>query len=445
MPFLTRPRRVRPAALTVAVLLVTAGRAWLGADVRQVSVESLLYDLKHPDAVRRQAAVKELGATRYRPAIPALVALANDPAAPVRRELEFALESMDDMAALPGFIALASDTESDIRFRAVASLVNVHVPHAIGVTLASLRERIPFGSNEDLYTLVEPDVAIDPVVVETLRARTGDPERGIRRTAVRGLGILRARSAVPDLLPIAREDRDDGLRFEAVRALRKIGDASVGGELLALLNVNGDAVRDELIATLGSLRYRPAVPELTRIVVQSRKVDDACVLAMSALADLADASSAPLFERFKADTHEKMRLFANEGIARIAEARMQTDISAARLVEKSARVRTAQAFALLRLGQAEYLDELVRALEHAATRDLAKEYLLETRPSDRTALFAPRPASAAARVELADVLGLMGDPHALPVLQELAHDADKDVARAAERAARRIAVANSSQ
>src|SRR4051794_37302490 len=150
MPFLTRPRRVRPAALTVAVLLVTAGRAWLGADVRQVSVESLLYDLKHPDAVRRQAAVKELGATRYRPAIPALVALANDPAAPVRRELEFALESMDDMAALPGFIALASDTESDIRLRAVASLVNVHVPPAIGVTLASLRERIPFGSNEDL-------------------------------------------------------------------------------------------------------------------------------------------------------------------------------------------------------------------------------------------------------------------------------------------------------
>src|SRR6185437_9124783 len=138
-----------------------------------------------------------------------LVALAHDPAAAVRRELEFALESMDDMATRPGFVALASDNESDIRFRAVASLVNLHVPHAIGVTLASLRERIPFGSNDDLYTLVEPDVPIDPAVIETLRARTSDTERGVRRIAIRGLGVLRARSAVPDLMPIVREDRDD--------------------------------------------------------------------------------------------------------------------------------------------------------------------------------------------------------------------------------------------
>ena len=62
---------------------------------------------------------------------------------------------------------------------------------------------------------------------------------------------------------------------------------------------------------------------------------------------------------------------------------MVTEISAARLVEKSARVRTAQAFALLRLGQREFLDELIRALDRPTTRDLAKEYLQETPSAER--------------------------------------------------------------
>ena len=138
-------------------------------------------------------------------------------------------------------------------------------------------------------------------------------------------------------------------------------------------------------------------------------------------------------------------MYANEGIARTADAKQKSAISAARLVEKSARVRTAQAFALLRIGEAEFLDELIRSLDRGTTRDLAKEYLLETRPADRQALFAPRSTSSTARAELADVMGRMGDPEALPRLQELSRDADGDVARAAERAARRLALTTSGQ
>jgi HEAT repeat protein len=354
---------------------------------------------------------------------------------------------MQDIQTLPGLVAFASDAEDDIRSRAVAALVNLHLPRAVGVTaaLTTIRERMVYRPDRDLAVVVEPDVPIDPTVVPTLRARIVDSERGIRRTAIRGVGILRARPAVPDLLRVVREDRDDGLRFDAVRALRKIGDASIAGDLLALLNINGDAVRNELIATLASMRYRGAVPELTRIAEEPQRADSASVLALAALADLADPSSAALFDRLKADKDESVRLYANEGIARTSDASLKTQISAARLVEKSARVRTAQAFGLLRLGASEYLDELIRGLERSSTRNLAKEYLLETRGADRQALFAPRSASATTRAELADVLGLLGDPDALPRLEQLAHDPDKDVARAAERAARRITVATSSQ
>jgi HEAT repeat protein len=244
---------------------------------------------------------------------------------------------------------------------------------------------------------------------------------------------------------VVREDRDDGLRFDGVRALRKIGDASVAGELLALLNINNDDVRHELIAKLGAMRYGGAVAELTRIVESEKKTDPSRAIALGALADVADPASVPLFDRLKDDRDEALRLYANEGIARTAGPDMMTQISAARLVESSTRVRLAQAFALLRLGQGEYLDELVRGLEKRPTRDLAREYLLETRGADRRALFAPRSAKPAARAELADVMGLMGDPEALPTLREMAQDTDKDVARAAERAARRITTGSGSQ
>jgi HEAT repeat protein len=444
----SRYSHVRFAALAVSVLVLTfATAAGLTASTRQVSVESLIYDLKSPDAVRRQAAAKELGAVKYRPAIPNLVPLARDPVAAVRREVESALEAMDDAQTLPGFIALSSDTENDIRSRALASLVNLHAARAFGMTasLMNFRERMMFHSDRDLEVIVEPDVPIDPIVFDALRARIGDSERGIRSIAIRGLGILRARPAVPELMQVVREDRDDGLRFDGVRALRKIGDASIADDLIALLNINNDDVRNELIATIGSMRYSGALPEMTRIVESEPKGGMSRALALGALADLADPTSAPLFERLKDDRDEALRLYANEGIARTATAAMQTQISAARLVEKSPRVRMAHAFALLRLGQAEYLDELVRGLERRQTRDLAKEYLLETRGADRRALFAPRTANPAARVELADVMGQIGDPEALPTLREMAQDADKDVARAAARAARRITTATGSQ
>jgi HEAT repeat protein len=443
-----RSQWLRLAGCAAAALVIAPGGGRLvAATNRQVSVESLIYDLGNPDADRRQTAARDLGVAKYKPATPNLVALAHDPEPAVRRQVELALERMEDIQALPGFIELASDAETDIRSRAVASLVNVHLPRSTGITSALTRfgEMINVVPERDLEIIVEPDVPVDPAVVTTLRARISDTDRGIRRTAVRGLGILRGHAAIPDLLQVVREDRDDELRFEGVRALWKINDPSVAPELVALLNVNNDSVRNELIETLGAMRYHGAVPELTRIVEQATRTDRARILALAALADIADAASAPLFERLKGDANEMIRLYANEGIARTADPGQKTAISAARLVEKSPRVRTAQAFALSRIGEREYLDELVRALEHKPTRDLAREYLLETRVEDRQALFAPRSINATTRAELADVLGRMGDPGALPVLQDLKHDSDADVARAAERATRRLTVASGTQ
>jgi HEAT repeat protein len=140
----------------------------------------------------------------------------------------------------------------------------------------------------------------------------------------------------------------------------------------------------------------------------------------------------------KGDKDASIRLYANEGLARLADQSLGTTMAADRLVEKNVRVQTAQAFGLLRLGRQEFLEELVRSLGRSTTRDLAREYLLEIPAAERPALFAINSKSATVRAELADVFGLINDPSALPALQDLKRDTAPDVARNADRAIRRI-------
>ena len=75
-------RRLRAACLAaLTIALVAAGGSLASAQTtsQQVSTDSLIYDLKNPDAPRRLAAARELGTARYLPAIPALLPLAEDP------------------------------------------------------------------------------------------------------------------------------------------------------------------------------------------------------------------------------------------------------------------------------------------------------------------------------------------------------------------------------
>jgi len=58
MPFQSRAQRLPLVLLATAALAVgpTGTRLAAQTQTRQVSVESLIYDLKNPDALRRQAA-----------------------------------------------------------------------------------------------------------------------------------------------------------------------------------------------------------------------------------------------------------------------------------------------------------------------------------------------------------------------------------------------------
>lgn len=156
MPVPTRARL--PLLITALALLApTSFNAPMVAQT--MSVDTLIYDLKSPDAGRRQIAARELGALKHRGAIPDLVAMAHDPAAAVRREVELSLERMEDIQTLPGFIAFATDGENDIRSRAVASLVNIHLSRTTGglfSALSKLGDVIFLAPDRDVELVVEP-------------------------------------------------------------------------------------------------------------------------------------------------------------------------------------------------------------------------------------------------------------------------------------------------
>jgi len=417
------------------------------AQSREVAVESLTYDLKNPDPARRREAATRIGQNKMQSVTPDLVAAVHDVDPSVRRAIVIALQQMQDPRALPGFVALSADTEKDIRDRTIEGMTAAYLPRetGLGMTLNKVATFFTPWSDEGGEVVAEPGLTADSTVIQALEARLTDPEPALRAKAARSLGILRGQSTIPALLLVLRDDRSNNARFEAARALRKIGDASAGDELLKLVTYTDPKVRNEVVYTLGRLRYAPAVPELGRLYVRESAVPAKQMdhvlreRLLGALAFIGDPASKDLFLREKNGTDAALVLHATEGLARIADPETLVEISHDRLQQKDPRILTAQAWALYRMGRKEFLTAIVGALGSRHTNDEAKQYLLEARPNEVPDLFTyVTSPDSNIREALAEILGLIGDPRAVPSLRELSRDPSGQVAALASQALQRI-------
>ncbi len=452
----TNPRflgRLAPTAflLFVAALAPRASVAACVATVifpaqtRQVPVDSLIYDLKNPDAVRRREAAKVLGDNRIKRAIPDLVAAAGDPDAAVRRAVVTALANMEDMGALPAFISRMGDSEKDIREKCIQSVVGLHLSQESGF-MASINKVANFfnpWSDQWAETAVDPGTRVDPAVIKALAGRLSDPEEGIRIQSCRAIGILRGRSAVAAVMEVLQSNASNELRLEAVRALRKIDDPDSAPALINYLSYSDYRVRNEAVSTIGRLRYRPAVPELTRLFGSegekpSRLVDEGYrERLLEALAYISDPSCKELFVQERMNPNNALRLHAVEGLARIGDSGMAPDISRAWLNEADPKVQTALSYALYRMGRREYMDDLVRRLGDDKCAMEAKQYLTEMKPAELPDIYAhSRHPDPKVREALAGIFGLVGDQSAVSILQEMTKDTRSQVAAAANQALR---------
>ena len=439
-------RAILCPALALIVLVQTA-QSRGQAQTRQVPVDSLIYDLKNPDPVRRKEAARMLGNNRVQRATPDLVAAASDSDPEVRREIVIALDKMRDIRALPGLVSLLGDPERDVRDRSIQGVVSLYLPQESGlvVTLNKVASFFNPWSDDWADVVVEPGIDVDPGAVTALRNRLQDSDEGIRTKACRALGILRGRDAVPALMETVQQERSNTVRYEAIRSLRKIGDAGAAKELMNYIGYNDSKIRNEAVYTIGRFRYAAALPELTRLFEKEnalpRKQMDKVYRAtlLEAIAFLADASSKELLFKEKQNPDDELRLYAVSGLARIGDASVVTDVSRDRLHEKDPKIRAAQAYALYRMGRKEFLDELVNALGSRKTNREARQYLLEFRSSDLPDLYGQiKNQDVNVREGLAEVFGLIGDSTTIAPLQELGQDRRGEIQALANQAMRRI-------
>ncbi len=419
-------------------------------ETRQVPVEGLIYDLRHPDSERRIKAAQILGENRVRQAVPALIDTCSDQDAKVRLEAIRALVRINDTRALNAYIERTSDDQKLIQEKAIEGLINIYVTPSDGF-VHDVKTAFSFVNplHDDFNALlVEPYIPVSQRAVDALQLLLQDEDHEIRKEAAVALGILRAGSAVPAIKEALSKEEDDGAKVELIRTSYKIGDPAIGSTLIPLIHDENKKVHDEAIFAIGRLRIVEAIPELRRLYesgVEERRTvlavvpvsgkDDLRRKVLEAMAHIGDPQTKDIFINGLADARSPYRLYAAEGLGRIGEDNLVQDIANAYQREASGDVRLAMAFALYRLGRTEYLIELVRNVKKKQVHD----YLMEMEGSDVAKLYPfLETEKDDIRIQLLDIIGLRGDVSALPPVEKVSQDETGDVAAAANHAIRRL-------
>lgn len=149
----------------------------------------LLTDLRNKDQQVRRDAANELGATRARGALRALVETLSDKEPNVREAAAFALGQIADPAATGLLIPLLADSNAEVRSSAAFAL------GMIG----------------------------DRKALEALSYALGDSISEVRSSAIFALGLMQDEQAVDEIIE-ALDDSSFDVRYEAVWALGRIGE-----------------------------------------------------------------------------------------------------------------------------------------------------------------------------------------------------------------------------
>jgi HEAT repeat protein len=400
-------------------------------------------ELKSSNADVRAKAVHHLGDSGDASVVPALTGELNDPSAKVRKEVIIALAKLHTAPALNGLLVATKDTDPDVRTLAVRTVVgwytgNIPSLGFRGMLRKGYRGALSWFQTDTTH--INPGVRVDPQVITALTAAMDDARSiDAAREAAHGLGVLLARSAVPQLIKAAHSP-DADLAANALNSLSKIKDISAGPQLVDLLDSPDKEVRQTACVTVGILRTRSAVPKLQQIY-QGDTDKNTRQAALDGLAFIGDPASYPVFIKALWSQDKQEREYAAEGLARAQNPKALNDLTKRMSIEKDAGVKLAMQFALTSIGQTQHLKDLVDALDSRTRGDVAQSYLIElTRRKNLLQALYPYldSGNSTIRRKLCDVLMYSGDSSSIPHLEKLAHDRDSDVAAEALRAMQAI-------
>ena len=407
------------------------------------SANPLVTLLKSPDAGVRARAARDLGKGHDASVIPALAEALSDPSEKVRREVVLSLAQIHEAAALDALIKATQDADDDCRALAVESLVGyytgtVPTPGFSGFVKKNWdRAKSHFSSD---FTRIDPGIKVEPKVIVALDTELKDRRsRYTAREAAKGLGILTAQSAVPDLVKAAHSS-DEDLSLEALNALSKIKDLTAGPPLVDLLDSPNKEIKQEAAVTVGILRTQQALPKL-QSMFENATDEKTKEKGLEGLAYLADPASNPVFLKALWSYDKAMRTSAAEGLARTADPKNVPELQKAVMTEKDGDTKLALRYAITAAGKTDYLNDVVDELSSKSHGDAAQSYLVELA---RTPAFLPKlypylqSSNATVRRRLCTVLMYTGDQTSLEQLDRLEHDSNGDVVSESLRAKRAI-------
>jgi HEAT repeat protein len=224
---------------------------------------------------------------------------------------------------------------------------------------------------------------------------------------------------------------------EALVAIEKIRDPSVGPKITYLVRDLDDRVQAAAIDAAGVLRDKDGLPSL-RAIVKNPRNKKAERAALAAIALMPAADDHPLLASYLDAKDEKLRAAAAEGLGRLGT---PADIPALEKMwdaeDEKMLPRLAAAFGLVMDGKLEVSEQaplryLISALNQAAFHDVAYAYLVEAarHPQVRTALYGPmEQGSRDEKIYLARVFAVSGDKDSVPYLDKVSRDSDTEVAQ----------------
>jgi HEAT repeat protein len=403
---------------------------------------------ENADPKQRIRAARDL-ARQGSGALAKLQPMLGDAVVEVRIEAVKAIVEVGTGASLDPLIQATRDSDAEVQIRATDGLVNFYVPGYVRTGLSASLHRIgnvftaKFTDTND--QAIDPFVEVRPEVVAALgKLASGATTVEARANAARACGILRGRSALPDLYD-ALHSRDGQLIYECLVAIRKIGDAGAAPHIAFLLRDLDEKVQLTVIETTGLLQNRDALPDLRSVLADpaSNRIRRA---ALSAIAMIPDQASRPDYLRFLSDKDDGMRAAAAEGLARLKNPSDLPLLEKAFDEERKMSPRLSQAFALVMLGKSEAgelspLRYLVNSLNSVAWRGVSRAFLIELArdPAIRRPIQnATQNGTKAEKIELAQILARSGDKDTLACLEALSRDPDTEVAEAGLNATRTL-------
>jgi HEAT repeat protein len=281
----------------------------------------------------------------------------------------------------------------------------------------------------DAYVTVRPDV-----IAALGKLARGAGNFDARANAARAIGVLRGRAAIPDLIE-ALHSKDDKLMYESLVAIQKIGDPSAAPRVAFLVRDLQEKIQTQALETIGLLRDKSAAPDVRGALEHARSVR-VRRSALEALALIADPADRTLFLNNLKDKDDGVRAAAAEGLGRIRNPADRAIIEQTFNEEHGMTPRLSAGFALVELGQLDTtrfgpLRYLINSLNQKAWRGVAIAFVIELArdPQIRQAIYTLLPDSTKdEKQQIAMVLARSGDKDSIAVLEGLSRDPDPDVA-----------------